>query len=140
MFLKVDVTFSNDMLLSLLFVICCSLSFLYIKCNLFSSGSRRARSPRQSNQRQHFSIKNSKFWLRILKPWKWKKRSKKSRLNRTGSNSSKTGSQGVHSISTASHLTSPEQYFQAAASLKQTPSIVEGRLDLNSTSKSSIGK
>jgi len=108
--------------------------------SIYSSGSRRARSPRQNNQRQQFSIKNSKFWLRILKPWKWKKRSKKSRLSRTGSNSSKTGSQGIHSISTAPHLTSPEQYFQAAASLKQTPSIVEGRLDLNSTSKSSIGE
>ncbi|KAE9547873.1 hypothetical protein FO519_008914 [Halicephalobus sp. NKZ332] len=109
--------------------------------SIYSSGSRRGRSPRQSNQRQHFSIKNSKFWLRILKPWKWKKRSKKSRLARTGSNSSKTNSQGVHSISTGSHLTSPEQYFQAAASLKQTPTTIgERRLDVNSTPQNSISE
>lgn len=78
--------------------------------------------------------------MRILKPWKWKKRSKKTRLSRTGSNSSRTGPQGVSTVAAvvSSHLTSPEQYFEAAANLRH-PS--KDRIDVTETTPNkSIGE
>jgi hypothetical protein len=69
------------------------------------------------------SMKNSKFWLRILKPWKWKKRSKKSsRLSRCGSESNRSRNGVAVSPSEKHFSLSPEKYFQAAAACPLSPS------------------
>uniref|UniRef100_A0AC34PYF8 Phosphatase and actin regulator n=1 Tax=Panagrolaimus sp. JU765 TaxID=591449 RepID=A0AC34PYF8_9BILA len=107
--------------------------------SVHSFGSRRGKSPRQS-QRKHLSIKTSKFWMRILKPWKWKKRSKKTKLSRTGSNSSRNGPQSVNAVDAviSPHLTSPEQYFEAATSLRHS---IQDKIDMTETTPNkSIGE
>jgi hypothetical protein len=83
--------------------------------------SRKGGKPR--SHRGFSSLKNSKFWLRILKPWKWKKRSKKSsRLSRSGSESNRSRNGVAVSPSEKHFSLSPEKYFQAAAACPLTPS------------------
>jgi hypothetical protein len=83
--------------------------------------SRKGGKPR--SHRGFSSLKNSKFWLRILKPWKWKKRSKKSsRLSRSGSESNRSRNGVAVSPSEKHFSLSPEKYFQAAAACPLSPS------------------
>uniref|UniRef100_A0A1I8AV19 Phosphatase and actin regulator n=1 Tax=Steinernema glaseri TaxID=37863 RepID=A0A1I8AV19_9BILA len=49
-----------------------------------SSSAKRARSPQE--RAFSASLRTSKFWLRILRPWKWRKRSRKAKnISRTAS-------------------------------------------------------
>uniref|UniRef100_A0A7E4ZTD0 Phosphatase and actin regulator n=1 Tax=Panagrellus redivivus TaxID=6233 RepID=A0A7E4ZTD0_PANRE len=97
-------------------------------------GAKRSKSPRG---RRPFSIRNSRFWMRIFNPWRWKKKSsKKTRISRSGSDSSRSprAPHNVHVPQTT--LSSPEHFFEDAMAVGGSHCIPSERQTSPSGSRS----